>query len=54
MGLTYKEVGQLTLRKFNKLYQHYKNTFDIELTLYLSKTTYDGAMEKAIQDEEWF
>ena len=43
----------MTLRTFNKLYQHYKNTFDIELNLYLSKTTYEGAINKAIENEEW-
>lgn len=54
LGLSFKETGRLTLRTFNKLYQHYKNDFDLELTLKLSKTTYANAYAKAQKEEEWF
>ncbi len=39
---------------FNKLYQHYKDDFDFELTLKLSRTTYAEAAEKANKEQEWF
>lgn len=54
LGLTFKEVGRLTLRTFNKLYQHYKNDFDKELMLNKSRTTYQKYEEEQIENEEWF
>lgn len=37
---------------FNKLYEHYKNTFDFELMLYLNRKTYKGVkQEQRIKDE---
>lgn len=39
---------------FNKLYEHYKTNFDIEMRLYKSNTTYSEAFIKAQEDEEWF
>jgi hypothetical protein len=42
------------LRKFNKLYQCYKNDFDIELNLKTNNLTYQRFEEKQIEDEEWF
>lgn len=52
--MSFKETGRLTLRMFNKLYKHYKNDFDLELTLKLSKTTYAEMEEKANKEREWF
>jgi hypothetical protein len=40
MNFTEKEVGHMTLTKFNKLYQVYKNTFDLENVLKYRKLTY--------------
>lgn len=51
---TNKEVMRLTLRQFKKEYQIYKDDFDLELMLRLSRTTYEKAKEKAQQAEEWF
>lgn len=53
LGLTFAETGRLTIRTFNRLYRHYKNDFDLELSLKLSKTTYAQAYEKANKEEEW-
>lgn len=53
MGFTFKEVGRLTLRKFNKMYQIYKNDFDMEMMLRNSNTTYQGLEKKQMEDEEW-
>ena len=53
-GLTDKEVGRLTVTTFNKLYKHYKDTFDLELMLTQSRTTYAKAYELQQQEEEWF
>jgi hypothetical protein len=44
----------LTLREFNAEYQLYKNDFDMELMLKLTRTTYAQAKQKATQAEEWF
>lgn len=54
LGFTYKEVGRLTLRTFNKLYQCYKNDFDLEMRLKASNVTYKELEEKQIENEEWF
>ena len=45
---------RLTLRQFNKEYQIYKDDFDLELLLRLTRTTYEKAKFKAQQSEEWF
>lgn len=54
MGLTFKETGRLTLTTFNKLYQHYKNNFDLEMRLKKANMTYEEAYKKANEQEEWF
>ena len=54
LGFTFKEVGRLTLNAFNKLYQHYKNSFDMELMLNRYRTTYQEYEEKQMENEEWF
>lgn len=38
---------------FNKLYGHYKNTFDFEMRLTKANLTYKEAFVKAQEDEEW-
>lgn len=38
---------------FNKLYKHYKNTWDMEMRLAKANLTYAEAYVKAQQDEEW-
>ena len=53
LALTSHEVGRLTLREFNREYQFYKDDFDLELTLRLSRTTYANAKKKAQKAEEW-
>ena len=45
---------RLTLREFKAEYQLYKDDFDLELLLRLTRTTYAKAKEKAQQAEEWF
>lgn len=39
---------------FNKLYGHYKNTFDYELRLTKANVTYKEAYAQAQKEEEWF
>ena len=53
MGLTFHETGRLTLTLFNKLYSHYKDTFDLEMRLKNANMTYSEAYKKAMKDEEW-
>ena len=43
----------MTIRKFMKLYNHYKNNFDLETQLQKSGMTYAKLNELQIQDEEW-
>jgi hypothetical protein len=52
--LTFAETGRLTLTTFNKLYQHYKNDFDLEMRLKNANMTYEEAYNKANEQEEWF
>lgn len=54
MGLSSdKEVGRLTLRRFNALYQAYKDAFDTETQLRASGMTYAKLEAQAESDEEW-
>ena len=39
---------------FNRLYKHYKNTWDAEMRLTQKNMTYEEAFEKSQRDEEWF
>lgn len=43
----------MTLTLFNKLYKHYKDTFDMEMRLTKAGITYEEAYQKAQKDEEW-
>ena len=38
---------------FNKLYGHYKNTFDIELRLRKANVTYAEAFVLSQKEQEW-
>ena len=54
MGLSSdKEVGRLTLRRFQALFQAYKDTFDIETTLRANGSTYAKFEAQSMSDEEW-
>lgn len=54
LHLTYRQVGRLTLTTFNKLYQHYKDDFDLEMLLKKTNTTYKDLYSKKEQEQEWF
>lgn len=54
LGLTYSETGRITLTLFNRLYKHYKNSFDLEMRLKNSGTTYEEAYQKLNDAQEWF
>lgn len=54
LNLSFKETGRLTLYMFNKLYEHYKDDFDIEMRLKKANMTYSEAFNKAQENEEWF
>lgn len=53
MKLSNKEVGKLTLKQFNHLYQIYKDDFDLELMLRLNRMTYRQLKEKSLSEQEW-
>lgn len=44
----------MTLTMFNKFYKNYKDTFDLELMLQKTGTTYAQAYKKAQDSDEWF
>ncbi len=52
--LSEKEVWRLTLREFLNLYQAYKDQFDAELCLWLSRKTFKQAEAEALKSQEWF
>lgn len=52
--MSFKETGRLTLRMFNRLYDHYKQDFDFEMRLWNANVTYEDAWVKSQKDEEWF
>lgn len=54
LNLKPKETMRLTLLQFTKLYQHYKNQFDFELSLTLSRTTYRTAAARAAKFDDMF
>lgn len=54
LGLSMEQVGRITYALFSRLYQHYKNDFDIEMRLKASNTTYAELEERAMREEQWF
>lgn len=38
---------------FNRLYQHYKDDWDLEMRLRAANCTYAEAMARAQRDQEW-
>ena len=49
LGYSEKEVGRMTLRRLIKLYGHYKNNYDFQL----SKRTYHELEEELDHDGEF-
>lgn len=54
LNLTFKETGRLTLTLFSKLYQHYKDDWDLEMNLRNANVTYAEAFVRSQKSEEWF
>ena len=54
LNLSEKRVGRLTFRLFNKLYQHYKDVFDLEMRLKNRDMTYKELYARSQQEDEWF
>lgn len=54
LNLSVKEISKLTIKNFLKLYQQYKDNFDLEMRLRLSNTTYAELEAKMDKSEEWF
>lgn len=53
MGFSEKEIGRMTPRKFAKLYQHYKNNFDVQLVMRQKGLTYVKLEQMQMEEEEW-
>ena len=47
LGFSEKEIGRMTYRKWALLYQAYKNSFDLELTMKYKRIKY-SELEKEI------
>lgn len=54
LNMSFKETGRLTLTMFNKLYGHYKNTWDMEMRMTNANKTYADVIAQSLKDEEWF
>ena len=54
LGLSFKETGRLSLRMFNRLYQHYKDDFDVEMRLNKANMTYAELYMKQQEKDDWF
>lgn len=54
MNLSFKETGKMTVRMFNKFYEHYENTWDFEMRLSKANMTHEEAFVKSQKEEEWF
>lgn len=54
LGFSEKEVGRMTIAKFNALYRAYQDDFDLELMMQLKGITYEKLknMSSASNDEE--
>ena len=53
LGLSHREAGRLTLATFSRMWQHYKDNFDLELRLRFSGVTYEELRTKSDDSEEW-
>ena len=51
LGFTEKEVGRMTYGKFSRLYQAYKDNFDLEMQLTTNKVKYADLNNNASFDE---
>lgn len=54
LNLSIKEIGRMTVTTFNKLYGHYKDDWDMEMSLWHTKTTYRQSYLQSQEAEEWF
>ncbi len=54
LKFSFKETGRLTLRRFLRFYQCYKDTFDLEMLMKASNTTYKKLKEKQEESDKWF
>ncbi len=51
LNCTEEEVGRMSLVKFFRLYEVYKNMFDIEMLRTANRITYRSSTEKITMDE---
>jgi len=50
MGFSEKQIGRMTYRKFDRLYEMYKNIFDLENQFAVTGRGYSSLMPKGIDD----
>jgi len=54
LNLTFKQIGRLTVRAFNRLYKHYKDNWSLEMRMTHRNMTYDELERKARENEDLF
>jgi hypothetical protein len=50
LGYSEKQIGHMTYGKFYRLYEMYKNIFDLELSLTVNQQPYSSLEPKGIDD----
>ena len=52
LNLTFTETGRMTLRLFNKLYEHYKSDWSREMAMAATHQTYDMIKNQIRENED--
>ena len=52
--MSFKETGRMTLTMFYKMYEHYKDNWDMEMRMFNANKTYADAFVLQQKDAEWF
>ena len=51
LGFTEEQIGNMSLKKFFRLYEAYKKTFDVEMLRTANKITYETSGKEASMDD---
>jgi hypothetical protein len=51
LGFTEEQIGDMSLKKFFRLYEAYKKTFDVEMLRTANKITYETSGREANMDD---
>lgn len=51
LGFNEEQIGNMSLKKFFRLYEAYKKTFDVEMLRTANKITYETSGKEASMDD---